>query len=87
MVIPSNVTVVGDLAFAECKSLEFVTFENPDVNIGTWVFENSKDVALICPENTNAFKYCEDNNLRWSSSKDIEAIIIEPIDASEEVSE
>ena len=76
MVITKEIENVVDRAFSGCKELEFVTFENANVSIGSNVFENSPKTVVIAPDNTNAKKYCEDNNLRWSTAKDIEAVVL-----------
>ncbi len=76
IVVPKEITELGDRAFSGCPLLEFVTFENPDITLGTNIFESSDNVVVLAPDNTNAKKYCEDNNLRWSTSKDIEAVVL-----------
>ena len=38
------------------------------------VFAESGSVVIIAENDSNAKKYCEDNKLRWSTSKDIEAV-------------
>jgi len=74
--IAKEVTEIGNLAFAGCLSLQFATFENPDVTLGTNLFDKCENVVIISPDNSNAKTYCEENNLRWSTSKDIEAVIL-----------
>lgn len=74
--IPMNVTAVGERAFVGCTSLKYVVFENNSVVIGNAMFENTDNVVVIAEESSSGKQYCENNNLRWSTSKDIEAVIL-----------
>lgn len=85
--VTKEIEGVGDRAFSGCKELEFVTFENSNISIGSNVFENSPKVVIIAPDDTNAKKYCEDNNLRWSTSKDIEAVVLGGDESSDSTNE
>ena len=73
-VVPSNVVEIGERAYVGCTALEYVTLNNQSIKLGTALFENTPDVVVIAAEGSSGKKYCEDNNLRWSTSKDIEAI-------------
>ena len=76
LIVGKDIENIGDRALSGCNELEYVIFDNPNINIGANVFENSPKVIVISPDNTNAKKYCEDNKLRWSTSKDIEAVVL-----------
>ncbi len=84
--IPANVEAIGDRAFVGCSALEYITFENPDITLGASIFENSEKVIVIAEADSAPMNYCEEYNLRWSTSKDIEAIILGG-ETSEDVSE
>ena len=74
IVIPDTVTEMGDRVFDTCPNLEYVYFEGESTVFGNDVFENCEKTVVISPENSSAKSYCEENGLRWSTSKDIEAI-------------
>lgn len=86
MVVPSNVLEVGERAFAGCPMLEFVTINNDSVQLGKNIFEECERLSVIASENSNAMNYCAEYQLRWSTSKDIEAIIIVTDESSVEES-
>ncbi len=95
-IVPENIESVGELAFAGCPALEFVTFENDDVSIGADAFVDCENVVVIAGVDSKPYKYCAENNLRWSTSKSVEAITLgnsensssdESVDVSEEASE
>lgn len=72
--VPDTVESVGDRAFVGCPVLEYVTFKNDSVELGANMFLETPNVVIIANENSNAYNYCVDNNLRWSTSKSVEAI-------------
>lgn len=84
--VPLNVSAVGERAFVGCPSLKYVVFENNAVSLGTKLFENTDNVVIISAEESTGKKYCEENNLRWSTSKDIEAITLGGNESSAEES-
>ncbi len=75
-VLPQNVESVGDMAFAGCPALEYVTVANNSITLGKNLFSESDNVAVISEEGSAAMSYCVEYNLRWSTSKDIEAVIL-----------
>lgn len=75
-VVHSSVAEVGERAFSGCPALQYVTFENPSVVLGAEMFADSPNVIVISNENSSAMKYCAENGLRWSISKDIEAVVL-----------
>ena len=82
--IPSNVAEVGERAFTGCSSLKYVIFENSAVLLGSYMFENTDNVVVIAPDGSTGKSYCETNELRWSTSKDIEAVILGGNESSSE---
>lgn len=74
--IPVSIESVGDMAFTGCPTLEYVIFENTSVSLGKDIFTNTSNVIVISSEDSTAKTYCAENNLRWSTSKDIEAVIL-----------
>lgn len=87
-IIPATVESVGERAFAGCPALEFITFENASISLGKDIFAESNNVVILAAENSAAMNYCAEYNLRWSVSKDIEAIVLgsseeSPVDNSE----
>ena len=67
---------VGERAFEQCDSLEYVIFENSSAELGALVFNESLKVAVISEKDSSVMNYCEENGLRWSESKDIEAVVL-----------
>lgn len=76
IIIAEQVTAVGERAFDGCNSLEFVTVENESLEFGAQMFENCDKVVIISQQDSTATEYCEKYKLRWSTSKDIEAVIL-----------
>ncbi len=79
----SNVEKVGERAFEKCSQLEYVVFENSSVELGNLVFNESSKAVVISEQDSPVMNYCEENGLRWSSSKDIEAVILGGTQAEE----
>ncbi len=82
--IPLNVSAVGERAFEGCPSLKYVIFENSSVSLGNNMFVNADNVVIIASEESSGKAYCETNKLRWSTSKDIEAVVLGGDDSSVE---
>ena len=82
--VSANVSSIGERAFSGCAELKFVIFGDKEISIGEKMFENSDNVVVIAPDASNAKKYCEDNGLRWSTSKDIEAVKLGTTEESSE---
>lgn len=74
-VIPASIEEVGDRAFDSCINLEHVYFEGMNAVIAGDVLANCEKAVIIAADGSTAKAYCEENGLRWSTSKDIEAII------------
>lgn len=74
-VVPQNVKEIGDRVFDSCTNLEYLYFEGSDTVIGSNLFENSEKTVVISADGSTAKAYCEQNGLRWSTSKDVEAIV------------
>lgn len=72
--LSSGVTQIGERAFSGCPELKFAIFGNNEIKLDQKLFENSDKVVVIAPDNSSVKKYCEDNSLRWSTAKDIEAV-------------
>lgn len=83
ILIPSTISEVKDRAFAGCPSLEFVTFENDSVTLGKNLFDESEKVVVIAAEESSGKSYCAENGIRWSTSKSIQAVVIETDESSE----
>ena len=75
-IIPENIKTIGDRAFVGCSALEYAIIENNDVAIGKDVFEECEKTIVIATSDSKAYEYCVDNNLRWSTSKSVDAIIL-----------
>lgn len=89
IVIPETVAELGDRVFDTCSNLEYVLFDNESITLGNAVFENCEKNVVISAENSTVKAYCEENGLRWSTSKDVEAIVpgeLSDADNSENVS-
>ena len=84
--IPSSVNKIGARAFFGCASLEYLTFVNAEVEIGADAFSGSDKLALIAPEGSAVYKYCEANSLRWTTSKSVPAVKLGIADESSEES-
>lgn len=80
--VPSVVESVDELAFKGCSSLEFITFHNDLITLGTNIFGDCGKVVVIANEGSNAKEYCKEYALRWSTSKDIEAVVLGPDEES-----
>lgn len=76
IVIAQQITEVGERAFNGCTSLEFFTVENSSLVFGNELFENCDKLVIIAPQDSTATEYCEKYKLRWSTSKDVEAIVL-----------
>ncbi len=72
--VPASVAEIGNRAFVGCPVLEFVIFENNEIAFGNFVFEDSEKVVLVASENSSAYEYCENNYLKWTSSKSVDPI-------------
>lgn len=83
VVIPSTISEVKERAFAGCPSLEFVTFENDSVTLGKNLFDGSEKVVVIAADGSDGKNYCAEYGLRWSTSKSVQAVVIENNDNSE----
>lgn len=81
--VPSNVTEVQARAFDGCENLEFIFINNPNISIGEYVFDGCEKIAVVSAEGSNAKQYCADKGIRWSTSKDVPAIIITPNESSD----
>lgn len=86
IVIPENVTELGERAFDGCVALEYITFENESIALGNNIFENCENAVIIASDDSNAKNYCTEYGLRWSTSKDIEAVVLGGEESSAEVS-
>lgn len=84
--IPSSVNKIGARAFFGCASLEYLMFVNAEVEIGADAFSGSDKLALIAPEGSAVYKYCEANSLRWTTSKSVPAVKLGIADESSEES-
>lgn len=82
--VGKNVEKIGERAFEKCDSLEYVIFENSSTSLDKLIFNESAKVAVIAEKDSAVMNYCEENGLRWSESKDIEAIILGGETSSEE---
>ena len=74
-VVPSTVTSVGERAFDSCINLEYLFFEGESTIIGANVIDSCEKAIIIAKDSSTAKQYCEENGLRWSVSKDIEAVV------------
>jgi len=53
------------------------------VILGKAVFAETENVVIIAPEDSSAYRYCENNSLRWSVSKSIDAVQLTPPETSD----
>ena len=74
IIVPDSVSEIGERAFSGCPELKFATITNNSITLKNDVFAESGSVVILAENESNAKKYCEDNKLRWSTSKDIEAV-------------
>lgn len=74
--VSPSVAEIGDLAFSSCTALEYASFESASLALGEKVFDSCEKIVVLAPENSAVYNYCTTNGLRWSVSKDIEAIVI-----------
>lgn len=74
--IPSNISEVGERAFESCPALEYAIFESDEISIGDYAFDNCEKTVIIASDDSDAKEYCVENGLRWSTSKDIEAVVL-----------
>jgi hypothetical protein len=74
--VEEKVEKVGERAFEKCTALEYAVFENSSTELGKLVFNESFKVAVISEKDSPVMNYCEENGLRWSESKDVEAVIL-----------
>ena len=83
--VRSNINELGNMVFYSCPVLKYVVFENGATNLGENVFAECPELAVIAPENSTVMEYCRENGLRFSTSKDIEAVILgkNEVDSSE----
>lgn len=74
--VSQSIAEIGDLAFSSCTALEYASFESETVDLGEKVFDSCEKIVVLASENSMVYNYCAANGLRWSVSKDIEAIVI-----------
>lgn len=67
VVIPSSVVKIGSNVFANCPMLESVTFPTsiPRKDFGSTIFFNDSKVVLNVFENSGAWSYAINNNLKY----------------------
>ncbi len=82
--VPSNVSELHERAFDGCVNLEFVSINNTGIDIGDYVLNGCEKVVVLSGDESNAKQYCMENGIRWSTSKDVPAIIITPDESSAE---
>ncbi len=82
--VPSNVSELQERAFDGCANLEFVSINNPEITMGEYVLDGCEKVVVLSAEESNAKQYCADKGIRWSTSKDVPAIVITPDESSAE---
>ncbi len=64
IILPTNLSSIGDDAFSGCRSLTSVTIPNSVTSIGNWVFKGCSSLTSITIPNcvtsigANAFEYC-----------------------------
>lgn len=80
--VPSNVSELHERAFDGCASLEFLFINNPEIVIGDYILDGCDKAVVISADDTNAKRYCAEKGIRWSTSKDVPAIIITPDESS-----
>ena len=61
--IPDSVTSIGSWAFSGCSSLTSVTIPDSVTDIGDWVFYDCNNLTVLCPQNSRAWQYCEENDI------------------------
>jgi len=54
IIIPSNVTSIGDDAFRGCKNLTIVTIQDGVTSIGSNAFQNTNLTSIIIPDSVNS---------------------------------
>ena len=59
--IPNSVTVIGEQAFAKCESIETLYIPSSVEELGDKVFEDSPNIDVQCPVNSEAAAYLEQN--------------------------
>lgn len=79
--VESNITELGNMVYYSCPLLKYVIFDNPNPVLGEGLFAECPELAVIAPENSQVMEYCRNNGLRFSTSKDIEAVILEKNDS------
>lgn len=82
--VPSNIAELQDRAFDGCASLEFISINNPEITMGDQVLNGCEKVVVLAADGSNAKLYCAEKGIRWSTSKDIPAIVITPDESSVE---
>ena len=83
--VPSNVSELQERAFDGCTGLEFIYINNPEIIIGDYVLNGCENAVVIAEDESNAKLYCAEKGIRWSTSKDVPAIIITPDESSSDV--
>lgn len=81
-IVPSNVSELQERAFDGCNALEYIYINNPEIVIGDYVLNGCENAVVIAADETNAKIYCAEKGIRWSTSKDVPAIIITPDESS-----
>lgn len=59
--IPNSVKTIGDKAFSKCEALETLYVPSSVTELGEKVFEDSPNVDVQCPINSDTAEYLEDN--------------------------
>lgn len=80
--VSKNIESVGDRAFVDCDALEYLIIENDAVALGVNLIENSDKAVIIAAENSASYQYCAENGIRWSTSKSVDAVILEKPEVS-----
>lgn len=67
VLLPENVKSIDSGAFSDCKSLNEVTFMNPDCVINDSAISVSDNITIVGYENSTAQKFAESNNINFRS--------------------
>lgn len=68
IIIPDSVTSIGEHAFSWCDSLTSITIPDSVTSIGVGAFSYCAKLTIRCTQNSYAWKYAQENNIRVSDS-------------------
>ena len=65
VIVPTTVTEIGSLAFANCTDLSVIEIPIASVTIGTDAFTNCPNMFIVAPTGGTVEQYAKENNIMF----------------------